>query len=86
MLGFPVSYSPWRVLPNSSSNWSRLRSVISFSPLPGLGCSQCLIDSDDERSRWIRFIEESSYSFLKQTIEDMEKGLRSMAIEVRAVA
>ena len=32
--------------------------------------------------RWVRFIEETSYSFLKQTIEDMEKGLRSMAIEV----
>ena len=45
-----------------------------------------MIDSEDERSRWIRFIEESSYSFLKQTIEDMEKGLRSMAIEVRVVA
>lgn len=44
------------------------------------------MDSDDERSRWIHFIEESSYSFLKQTIEDMEKGLRSMAIEVRVVA
>ncbi len=45
-----------------------------------------MIDSDGERSHWIRYIEESSYSFLKQTIEDMEKGLRSMAIEVRAVA
>mgnify|MGYP003192634620 FL=1 len=51
-------------------------------PLRGVGLSDRVMNREDERNRWIRFIEESSYSYLKQTIEDMEKGLRSMAIEV----
>lgn len=37
--------------------------------------------SDGERNRWIREIEDSSFSSMKRTIESLETGLRSMAID-----
>ena len=40
-----------------------------------------LIIRDDERYRWIREIENNSFSSMKQTIESLESGLRSMAID-----
>ena len=40
-----------------------------------------LFTRDDERYRWIREIEDSSFSAMKQTIESLQAGLQSMAID-----
>ena len=40
-----------------------------------------LIHREDERYRWIREIEDSSFTAMKQTIESLQAGLQSMAID-----
>ena len=43
-----------------------------------------MIGREDERSRWMYTIKENSYTTLKETIKEMEEGLRNMAmVEVR---